>query len=141
MALVVTDLGQVFLLNWSLQPQTFPDPGLLLHLYKNDFTPVKASIIGDFVEADYAAYSPRSLFRDQWQSAGLLGGIAQSVYGTEYQFWLASAFSQTVYGYYVTDAADTVAIWAERLVNPITISTVTPLVMQPYLTMQSESNP
>lgn len=141
MPLVVTDLGEVEVLRWMLK--TVPGNGdpLHLHLYKNDYTPDRSSLLGAFVEADFGSYSPADMARSGWQNPVSVNGVAYAFHGTDLVTWTSSGASQMVYGYYVTGNDDAVALWAERFGTPITVTSVVPVQVWPYMRLHSEFEP
>jgi len=76
-------------------------------LYKNNFTPTKASVAADFTEADFSGYADRVL---DWDVAFLNSTPrAQKNAGSETFVRTAGDVSNTIYGAYITDAGDMVS--------------------------------
>jgi len=112
MALLVPDVGEVLMLSYSLN-KIAPGDTVLLKLFKNDYTPVEGSVVGDFTEADTAGYSAIALAKADWTVATDTGvTTAQQPLKT---FTLTGAGSH--YGYYITDEAETGLLWAERFTD------------------------
>lgn len=141
MPLVVPDLGEIFLLDLLLREDVSSADRFLLHLYKNDYSPNRVSELIDFEEATFAGYEVVELARDQWSESETVGGYAVSLYGTGYQQWVATTGDQDIYGYYVTDQADEVVLWAERFGTMVTVSEVNPVLLIPVMRLRSEYQP
>jgi hypothetical protein len=95
----------------------------VLHLFKNNITPTKNSVVGDFVSADFTGYAPltplstQAPYLDQNGNAALTSPV--------YQFLETGVvITNTVYGAYVTNAAGTVLFGAVRFDVPVTFSLV-----------------
>lgn len=137
--IVVPDEGELFLLDALLRSGS-PD-AFLIHLYTNNYTPVKDSELADFTEAAYTGYSPVALARSSWSSPETVGGYAQCVYGTAPLEFAPESGTDTVYGYFVTDADETVCLWAEGFSPGVEIDAMNPLLLQPIMRLRSESQP
>ena len=109
MALLVPDVGEVLLLSYALN-KIAPGDSVKLKLFKNDYTPVEGSIVGDFTEADTAGYSAIDLAKADWTIATDTG--VTTAEQPQKTFTLTGAGSH--YGYYITDIAGTGLLWAER---------------------------
>lgn len=137
--IVVPDEGEIYLLDVLLREPT-PDP-FVLRLFCNDYHPHRESILADFTQASYSGYSPVGLSRGTWTAAVTSGGYAISTYGTAFLQFLPASGGETVYGYYVTDADETVCLWAQRLDASVEITPTTPLLLLPLLRLRSEVQP
>jgi hypothetical protein len=94
---------------------------LTLKLFRNDYTPVKGSVAGDFTEANFSGYSG-GVALGGWSAPAIVGGRAVSTANTVTQTHNGGATSNNIYGYYVVDAGG-VVWWAERDPNgPILMS-------------------
>lgn len=84
---------------------------LVMHLYKNDYTPVAGSTLGSFTEADFNGYASQTI--TTWSAASTSASVCSST--ATALTWTKSAGGTTnnVYGYYVEDA-DGELLWAER---------------------------
>lgn len=92
--------------------------GAKVHLYKNDYTPGPGSRLTDLIEADFTGYAASaalvwgSTFTDELHNAV---AAAASVQFND----TGEAVTNTVYGYYVTDGAGAVLLYAERFDSPV----------------------
>lgn len=82
-----------------------------LHLFSNNHTPAVGDVLAGYTESTAPGYAAVGL--------GALPPVpAAPVLGISYRTWLDVTFSfagaGNIYGYYVTDAAVTVLLWAER---------------------------
>lgn len=110
MAIVFVVNGRRAILGaWMGDMNTF-----LLRLFKNDYTPLITSVVGDFVEADFAGYAEVAL--TAW-GAIFTNANNQAETDEEVNVFTkeAGGSANTIYGYYVTDSSG-VLMWAER--NP-----------------------
>ena len=94
--------------------------GLHMHLFKNSLTLNGTEVLGSFTEATFTGYAVVTL--SGFAAAAISGTQAYST-GSVATFTL-TAGSQNIYGYYVTDAADSKLYWAENDPNaPIALNT------------------
>jgi hypothetical protein len=102
MALVVPNVGENEIL-----VRAFKHENSSLRLYTNDYTPVKTSVIGSFTEATVSGYSAKTLASGSWaiSTSGTLSYAEQ-------EFLPLATMSG--YGYYVTDVANSIPLYAER---------------------------
>jgi len=107
MALLLTDAGELNLLSRMLNKIATGD--VKLHLYSNNYTPVEGSTLASFTACTAAGYAAKTLTGTSWSIVTTTGTTEASYAEQTFTFTAA----QTVYGYYVTDSAVTVALWAE----------------------------
>jgi hypothetical protein len=107
MALLVPDVGDVEMLTRVLNKGATGD--VKLHLYTNNYTPVAGSTVANFTECAAAGYAAITLAGASW-------AISTSA-GTTTASYAAQTFNLTasavIYGYFVTNAAGTIVLWAE----------------------------
>lgn len=116
MSLVVPNLSDVLMLQYIVN-MIAQDGGAapvggerLLHLFTNNQTPGKTTVIGDFTEATgVPGYNAITLVGSNWTTT-TSGGANSAVYSQE-TFSFTTGVS--VYGYYVTDLSGNL-LWAER---------------------------
>jgi len=111
MALVVPDLGEIELLT-KLLINTADTEDYILRLYKNNYTPIAATVIGSFTEADFTNYAEKTIARSDWAAPSTVSNKAESSVTT--QSWTCGATTNTIYGYYVVGATSGVCLWAEE---------------------------
>jgi len=110
MSLVVTSQGEVVLLS-SLLGQN-PLPAVNYRLYSNNWVPTQQDDLSNYTELTLAGYAPITVNATDWTIVtDSLGGAQVSAPEIA---WLVSAAGPT-YGYYVTDPADSVVLWAEYI--------------------------
>ena len=109
MALVCPDqFGEILLLQYIVGMVEAGNP--VLHLYSNDHTPTDTTVRGLLTEVVTATgYRAITLFSTNWTTTQV-SGVTTAVY-SEQTFNFATG--ATVYGYYVTDAANNL-LWLER---------------------------
>lgn len=94
---------------------------LTLHIFTNNITPTVNSVYADFTEASYSGYAAFTLTHTDWVSLGVSGHIGALAYPTLTTF-NSSGGSEDIYGYYVTDVADTFVFWAGLFdSSPVTV--------------------
>jgi len=115
MSLKVPNVGELVLLDKLLAADDYT-----LHLYKNNYTPVDGSVIGDFTEADFSGYSGGEDITG-WSAAVIVAGRAESTGDPIDQTHNGGATGNTIYGFYVVDSGGNLC-WAERDPNPFVIN-------------------
>lgn len=91
-----------------------------IRLFKNNHTPVNGDTAAAYTEADFSGYSGFQALT--WAAAVINGSVQGEIDATQVT-WThnGGATSNTVYGIYVTDAAD-VLTYAERFPAPVTMA-------------------
>jgi hypothetical protein len=110
-ALVVPDLGEIELLT-KLLKNTADTEDYILKLYKNNYTPIAATVVGSFTEADFTNYADKTIARSDWATPSTVSNKAESSVAT--QSWTCGVTTNTIYGYYVVGATSGVCLWAEE---------------------------
>jgi hypothetical protein len=98
--------GEILLLQYIVGLVEAGNP--VLHLYGNNVTPVKSTVIGDLIECTSAGYAAITLVSSGWtttQSAG----VTTAVFSERTFSFATNAVS---YGYYVTDTTGNL-LWLE----------------------------
>lgn len=94
---------------------------LSLRLFKNDYTPVEASLTTDFTVADFTGYASQTLTASQsastWAVPTDSSGSANSIYGSSPISWTAAS-DQTIYGWYLVGVTSGITYLAERYEEP-----------------------
>jgi hypothetical protein len=111
MALVVPDLGEIELLT-KLLKNTTDTEDYIIRLYKNNYSPINTTVVGDFTEADFTSYAEKTVARGDWSSPSTVAIKAES--SVTAQSWTCGVTGNTVYGYYVVGATSGVCLWAEQ---------------------------
>jgi hypothetical protein len=94
-------------------------------LYVNNVTPGHTDVPAFFTEASWAGYSPISL--GTWAPSGLSGLTAQAFLNVFPTWFNTTGSPVSVYGYFITDAGNSVVYWAERDPNAVS----GPIVLNP----------
>lgn len=119
MALVICNAGELLLLDNALGDST-PE-NLILKLYSNDYTPVAASVAGNFTEVVNTGYSAATLTAATWAAAATNGsGDGEKAYATQ-TFTMTNNTDPLIYGCYFVGATSGTLYFAERFTNPIAI--------------------
>ena len=116
--LVLTDLGaDEILKTYFNNARPAGGNNLTLRLFVNDVTPAQTGV--SYTEATGGGYAAKTLANGSWTVA-TANDPSDAVY-TQQAFTFNGALSTnpTIYGYYVTDADNTI-LWAERLTAPFT---------------------
>jgi len=93
-----------------------------MHLFKNNYSPVETSVLGDFTESTFPGYAAGL---SAWNTAAFLNGSGKAEIDADSAtvFTCSGSASESAYGYYVMDPTDTELLWAERFASPVVIST------------------
>jgi len=137
-ALIVTNDGELELLDKALKDALSVDENLTLKLFKTDVTPTATSVEGDFTEADFTNYTSKTLTRAGWNAAATVGGKAEAEYGTV-QTWTCGASGNTIYGYLIIGATSNVLLWAEKLATERVLSDGSTYNLTVKFTLNSEN--
>lgn len=116
--LVLTDLGADEILKTYFN-NTRPAGGnnLTLRLFVNDVTPAQVGV--SYTEASGGGYASKTMANGSW-TVNPASDPSEAAYAQQvFTFTGALTTNPTVYGYYVTDADNTI-VWAERLTAPFT---------------------
>ena len=106
---------------------------LVLRLFKNNFSPVNASVLSDFTEADFTGYSSVSLTGGSWTTTQ--GAPSTATYAQ--QAFTGTGAAQTVYGYYITRTSSGRVWYYQRFTTPISVGSSTPVLrISPALSMK-----
>lgn len=142
MAAVFPDEGELVLLRRMLTPDAGDADMLHLHLFKNNFDPLKDSVLADFTEADFAGYAAADIDPANWLAPSTVAGRAQTSYNPAPVVFTVSSGSQNVYGYYLTDNADSVVLMCERFGNaPQNLTPSVPGLVVLIVQLRSENEP
>jgi hypothetical protein len=112
MALITVDVGEIELLSRMLNKSATGD--VVLRLYSNDKTPADADTVASYTECTGSGYAAKTLTGSSW-TITTVTNKGNAAYAQQ-SFDLSGAL--TAYGYYVTDAAGTTLLWAERFTAP-----------------------
>jgi hypothetical protein len=112
MALVVSNVGEGEMLKRVLNI-TVTDNDVVIRLYSNNYTPVEASVVGDFTEITATGYSAVTATPGNWV---ITEGDPTDASYPQTEFALSSAEPE-VYGYYITNSAGDILLWSERFVD------------------------
>jgi hypothetical protein len=124
MALLVPNVGEARLLTYTLK--TNKPTYYYLRLFKNDYTPVEGSVIGDFTVANGTGYGEATITNaTDWtiETGGGGAGVTTGTCAEKTFTWTADGCA--LYGYYVVDKTGSEEVlWAERFSDaPHTIPT------------------
>lgn len=113
MAAVIPNEGEIAELESLLKSKD-----RVLHLFKNNVTPDAASTVATFTECAFTGYAAITLVAANWPTPTTNGttGKAESTYA-EQSFTVTTADGESYYGYYITDAAGTKLLRAERFAD------------------------
>jgi hypothetical protein len=94
------------------------DTNVKIHLFSNNLTIIRTTVLGDLTEIAYPGYASITL------SGAVDGGIDANNWDTwawptaTFQATSAPGSPVTAYGYYVTDSGGTTLLWAENFATP-----------------------
>lgn len=95
--------------------------GALVKLGTNDLTPTPATVIGDLVVATFGGYTSQAA---DWGSVYNRPDGGAAVSGGAPMWVTTNAVDETVYYWYLTDAAGTGLLGIRRLANPVHLGAV-----------------
>ncbi len=138
MAVIVPLIGEINMLTDYLTSASYR-----LRLYQNNYTPVAASVLGDFTAATFSGYAQATLAAGipPWSTPADDGAGRALSFSTLITFANSTgAVGNNIYGYYIVDAGGTKLFWAERFAGaPIDMTTAgKTLNVVPVLTFKSE---
>lgn len=93
-----------------------------IQLYKNDYTPVDASTVGDFVPADFAGSGVFTVTEPNWSTAIIALNVAVSTNSDTPSWTSTDATPQTVYGWFAVGVTSGVVRAAQRFDTPRTLA-------------------
>lgn len=108
MALTVPDIGERALLDMMLSDASPAAQELKLY---SAVSPAigESSVAGDFTAATFTGYAKKAMARATWGAAATSGATSKTY---PLQSW-SPLSSQTILGYYITEATDADLLWAE----------------------------
>jgi hypothetical protein len=83
-----------------------------LRLFKNDYTPVETSIVGDFTVANFTGYASQTLGTADWTITP--GAPTSAACGQKTFTSTAGSQNQPIYGYYLVTVTDEIFVAGER---------------------------
>ena len=101
--------------------------GFVMRLFTNDFTPDNQSVIGDFTELTNVEVPGYAAVAIVWDGTPIRSQLGQwDDFATDAPFAMTGAppGDQAVYGWYMTDAANTALVASGRLAAPFTFHAV-----------------
>lgn len=120
MPLLTPDVGEVEALKRIVNYSSSGD--LILHLFTSNTTPAEGDTVSTYSEMSGMGYASKTLTGSSW-TIQTDGGTSTASYPQQ-SFDLTSGAGASVYGYFVTNAAGTILMWAERFSDgPYTIPT------------------
>lgn len=107
MALNFPDVGENLALEMIVNKTAASN--LTVRLFKNNITPSDSDTAGTYTEAAFTGYSAAALTAGTWGAAS--GGTI--TYGAQLTYTCSGLSSESIYGYYVTNAGG-VLLYSER---------------------------
>lgn len=89
------------------------NPSLRYHLYANNVTPDRATVLGDLTEISGAVCSPITVALASFTLSGIANHVASRL-AAPIAFVNGSGTGADAYGYYITDAADAILFAVAR---------------------------
>jgi hypothetical protein len=124
MPIVVVNEGAPFLLNATLGVEDATLWLNYLDLYTNNYTPVPASVLGNFTQPSFSGYSAFPLVNSDWASPTIISDRASSEYqaGTPITWTNGGPSPVTIYGYTVYNNDHNALLYAEKFATPRTLN-------------------
>lgn len=118
MALVCVNVGAQEILRRALNYSATGD--VKLKLFQSNTTPGETDTTATYTEATFTGYAEKTLTGASWTVTN--ADPSEASYAAQTYTSSAGSQNQSVYGYYVTNSAGTVLLWAERFTDgPYTI--------------------
>jgi len=135
MALVTPDLGERIVLDKMLSGA---GENYVLKLYRNNLTPTNSSVLADFTETTFTGYSSQTMTAGNWSAATTNPSNKAESSNSELA-WTCGSTGDTIYGYFVENAAGSVCLWAEKFdtARPLSLNDV--FKITPKFTLNSET--
>ncbi len=111
MSLVVSNTGEIEMLKRIVGQTT---TNIVIHLYSNNYEPIETSVVGDFTESTGNGYTEKTLIAGSWS---ISGDPTEASYAEQEFVYNADASTYSVYGFYMTNVAGTVLLWAEKFTD------------------------
>lgn len=111
MPLLVPNVGEEVMLR-NITNNTSPQ-NLILRLYSSNTTPAEADVATTYTQATFTGYAAATLTGASWTFT--VGAVTYATYAQ--QTFTSSAVqgaTQSIYGYYLTQASSGILMWAER---------------------------
>lgn len=123
MAFVYSNSGEKLLLDAAVGKVAAGN--LKLKLFQNNYTPIHTSVHSDFTVATFTGYTTATLTMASW-NAGVAGtGVGTALANKASIDYAQQTFTMgtpgttnTIYGYYITDSAETTLLGAELFTTP-----------------------
>jgi len=116
---LVTQLGRILVLD------------VLYHLFTNNVTPDRDTVLADLTDATWTGYAPITQTFTDYTITGVAGHAGYAI-AAPISFSNGSGSPVTTYGYYVTDSGETVLLAAARFDGaPLTIAAAGTLPVVP----------
>ena len=93
-------------------------PGYHIRLFTNNFTPTTSTVVGDFTEATFTGYAAIAL--SGWTAPTVASHVASTT-ANPATFTATGSF-QSIYGWYVTDAAGDYVCGGRDAAAPVVMS-------------------
>jgi hypothetical protein len=116
MALNVPDVGENLILEMIVNKTAATN--LTVKLYQNNITPSDTDVAATYTVANFTGYADAALTAATWGAAS--GGTI--TYGAQLTFTCTGASSNSIYGYYIINAAGTLLYSERDAAAPFTIT-------------------
>lgn len=113
MTILVPNSGEVEILKRLLNYSSADN--LRMKLFTSNTTPAEGDTVSTYTEASGNGYADKVLTGSNWTIATDGGGISKASYAE--QTFAFTGGPVSVYGYFVTNNAGTVLLWAERFTD------------------------
>lgn len=108
MSFITVQQGETQLLKYMLNYA--PADNVRLHLFTNNYTPVATDTLANYTESVAAGYGSMVMTGSAFTVATVSGTSSATYVRQTFSY----TTSETVYGYYITNNASSVLLWAER---------------------------
>ena len=138
MPLVLPNEGLPQLLSYWIgkTSNSFADWSMVL--FKNNITPIQATVYADLNVATFTGYSPVPITKPDWTSPVIDTGKAVSTWKTTPTLWTCTSGSETIYGYALVTPSSPVILVVEKFAVSVPIAPGGIIGVLPRITFTTE---
>jgi hypothetical protein len=138
---VVSNAGELWFLRRQLALASADPADPVLHVFSNNYTPNRDTVLADLVESAWPGYAPVTLLPATWTEPETVAGAAVSWYGSGVVTIPATTGLASAWGGFVTDLAGALLLWSWRFDAVQSVASGTPCVLNVAMGTRSASEP
>lgn len=130
--IVIPNEGKILAVERWLAPDPTTGETWVVGLFQNNYTPVDATVAGDFVPASFTGYAPVNITEGNWGAGAITSNVAYSTSSVSPLYTCTAGASQTIYGWYAVGLSTGKCLAAERFAASITIVPGASIELDPF---------